>query len=61
MVKYPKKFAPKGQISRKIQIWPGWEICLVRVGGNLLQHWCNSFTTELVRKLPKTPKTNVVL
>ena len=56
-----RNLPPRGQISWKIQILPGWEICLVRGGGDFQQQWCNSFTTELVHKLAKTPKTNVIL
>ena len=55
-----RNLLPRGQISWKIQILPGWEICLVR-GEDFQRQWCNSFTTELVQKLAKTPKANVIL
>ena len=28
-----RNLLPRGHISWKIQIWPGWEICFVRGGG----------------------------
>ena len=61
MVKYPKKFAPKGTnfLENSNFAWVG---NLFGEGGEDFQRqWCNSFTTELVQKLAKTPKANAIL